>query len=79
MSILVYMQDYNSVCKTKYEFCPRRLLIHMRTDTDSHKTRSHTHRHKRAQTRTRVRTVTLISCKTIRFIINIESLQRFKE
>ena len=30
MSIVVYMQDYNTVCETKYEFCPRRPLISMR-------------------------------------------------
>ena len=39
MSIVVYMQDYNSVCKTKYEFCPRRPLIINRWNT--HKTGDH--------------------------------------
>ena len=32
-SIIVYVREYISVCKTKYEFCPRRPLIHTHTHT----------------------------------------------
>ena len=53
MWIVVFMRDYNSVCKTKYELCSRRPLIHTHTNTDTHiHTHTHTHTYKHTHTHT---------------------------
>uniref|UniRef100_A0A8C5FJG1 Thrombospondin, type I, domain containing 7Ab n=1 Tax=Gadus morhua TaxID=8049 RepID=A0A8C5FJG1_GADMO len=50
-SIIVYVREYNSVCKTKYEFCPRRPLIHMHTHRQTHSHRGvHVHANNETQT-----------------------------